>query len=106
MSFPQRLTDERDTRRRRSISLTEHPSARNWRARRCSCVFTRDNIPSDSDGALERPAGIEPATRGWKPLVIAASLRARRYSVAGVDPYAWPTESDAFALVPALSLAY
>jgi cytochrome c oxidase assembly factor CtaG len=23
-----------------------------------------------------------------------------------VDPYAWPTESDAFALVPALSLAY
>ena len=23
-----------------------------------------------------------------------------------MDPYAWPTESDAFALVPALSLAY
>jgi cytochrome c oxidase assembly factor CtaG len=38
--------------------------------------------------------------------VITASLRARGDSVAGVHPYAWPTESDAFALVPALSLGY
>ena len=29
-----------------------------------------------------------------------------RSSVAGVDPYAWPSESDAFALVPALAVAY
>jgi cytochrome c oxidase assembly factor CtaG len=61
---------------------------------------------ADRGHSPKRPAGIEPATRGWKPLVITASLRARVDSVAGVHPYAWPTESDAFALVPALALAY
>jgi hypothetical protein len=60
MSRTYRLTVDRDTPRRRAISLIDRPSsARNRRASTRSVVFIIDNIAERPDD--KRAAGIEPA---------------------------------------------
>src|SRR5204863_6010067 len=58
------------------------------------------------EDAAKRAAGIEPASTAWKADALPLSYARAGHRLAAVHPYAWPTESDAFALVPALSLAY
>src|SRR5215203_1024738 len=79
-------THERETPSCRSICLTDQPFWRNSRARSLSSVFTTGNIPEASDVVTERAAGVEPALRGWKPLVLPLNYARASRSVAPPRP--------------------